>query len=777
MSIARHILIKFGTKLLAPFELIRADVPERDSEWFARCRVQQFANLPWYVGDIVRSSLTIWLLISGPDAALVVALLGIAAISIYAVRLKALLQRPVANPERRLNQIRRFLLLRGAVWAGVVPLLICTGPSTRGIVMVFAFAPLLFDMVAMIAVPLIGVAVGTMMVGGMVTGLHHSGANSILITVAALVAIIGFHFTLFNLYNLFTTHRLHSRRLRTANETIHALLSQYDEHGADAILEMDCNGRLIRMSSRLREMMGCTMAEVKTLTFGSLIEPGRERSALMATARRAKRFRNHVVPLRLGRERRWWSISGCAVFDEDGTQTGYRCFAQDVTEQRATEERVHMMATRDNLTGLPNRAVFNARLTKVVEAAWDNGSCGVLFIDLDFFKMVNDTYGHAAGDAVLVQAARRIEGLLGSDMMAARLGGDEFAVLAWNLRDPGELLRLGQAIVAELAKPIIRDGVLLPTGGSAGVAIGPDHGTRNETLLRAADIALYEAKSLGRGRSVLFEERLLHKVRERRAFEVDLSGALERGEFALHYQPLIEIATRRTIGYEALLRWNHPVRGEVSPATFIPLAEEAGLIEAIGEWVLRAALTEAATWHDDLTVSVNVSPVQMRGERFFDQVLEVLRETGVSPRRLEIEITETALMDPSDGALRTLHRLHGLGICIALDDFGTGYSSLTYLRSFPFNKLKVDRSFVSDIAEQPDCHAIARTVVGLAREFHMKTTAEGVETEAQLRKLEAMGCTQAQGFLFDQALPAARIPAGHRKPRWHGMPRQHARVA
>jgi diguanylate cyclase (GGDEF)-like protein len=510
-------------------------------------------------------------------------------------------------------------------------------------------------------------------------------------------------------------------------------------------------------------MLERSSAELAGLNIAALFDAGPERSAMQGAARRLQRFRNHVVPLSIGGKRRWWSISGSAILDEHGEHCGFRCFAQEVTEQRVNEERVHIMATRDTLTGLVNRAVFTARLTDVIDEEWDRGGCSVLFLDLDFFKLVNDTYGHAAGDAVLIEVARRIEALLRPNMIAARLGGDEFAVLAWTLPDPSVMVKLGEAIVCAVAQPIFQDGVLLPSGGSVGIALGPEHGHSNETLLRAADIALYEAKARGRGQCVLFDEALLHKVQQRRNLEIDLRGALSRGEFALHYQPLVEIATRRTLGYEALLRWNHPVRGAVPPDTFIPMAEEAGLIGAIGEWVLREALSEAATWHEHLTISVNVSPAQMRSERLFDHVISALALTGVDPRRLELEITETALMDDCEEHLRILHRLRALGVCIALDDFGTGHSSLTYLRRFPFDKLKVDRSFVSEIVEQPDSHAIVQSVLGLAQAFQMKTTAEGIESEAQFTELRAMGCTQAQGYLFDAPLPASRIPNSHRR--------------
>jgi len=282
-------------------------------------------------------------------------------------------------------------------------------------------------------------------------------------------------------------------------------------------------------------------------------------------------------------------------------------------------------------------------------------------------------------------------------------------------------------------------------------------------LLRAADIALYEAKSQGRGVSVMFHPRLLVELQDRRDLESDLRTALEKGQFEICYQPLVDIASRRTSGYEALLRWHHPVRGAVPPDVFIPMAEEAGLIVPIGNWVLRQALAEAATWHEDLTIAVNVSPAQMRGEVLLGQVVNALASSGVAPERLELEITESLLMRECDVHLRMLHRLRAFGVRIALDDFGTGFSSLNYLRRFPFDKLKIDRSFVAGIVDEPDSRSIVETVLSLARNFRMDTIAEGIETEAQLAQLAQMGCGQAQGFLFDKAIPADRIPAAHRK--------------
>jgi len=417
----------------------------------------------------------------------------------------------------------------------------------------------------------------------------------------------------------------------------------------------------------------------------------------------------------------------------------------------------------DALTGLPDRTAFIRRFQDVAAACGPGRACAVLFVDLDSFQFLNEAFGHAAGDKVLVEAARRIEYLLGPDTLIARTGDDEFAVLMWNISDTSDLGTLGQALVSALAQPVEDGARSLPCGGSVGIAIGPEHGDSAESLLRAAELGLREAKARGRGLSSTFHPRLLAEQEERRSLEVDLRGALDRGELELHYQPLVEIASGRTAGYEALLRWNHPRRGTVSPGTFIPLAEEAGLIVPIGAWVLREALAEAATWNEDIIVAVNVSPAQMRGEALLSQVVQALGASGVAPQRLELEITEGLLMRECDVHMRMLHRLRAFGVRIALDDFGTGFSSLNYLRRFPFDKLKIDRSFITDIATDADSRAIVQAVLGLARQFRMTSLAEGIETEAQLNALKELGCELAQGFLLARPMPSAAIPGDQRR--------------
>ncbi|MET1754724.1 EAL domain-containing protein [Novosphingobium sp. RD2P27] len=749
---------------LRRFPVLRYEVPERDREWFASCRIQQFARFPWVRCDALRAVVALWLLRAPSDVRMVTAAL-LAALWLLEVALRSSLERDTQTPGRRLNWIRGVLLVRSLGQSIVIWLLVTWAvPGHVGPVMMFVGASLLFDVVCMLALPFVGLLTGMMFVVSLFTALIvRPGAHTEGLLALAALTVLSLQFAIFQLDYMFATRSLRTRLLATANDTIQALLTQYDEHGTDWLIEADSKGRLQNPTARLCAALGRSHEELDGVPIPSLFEPGDERNAMLAAARRGQRFRNQVVPLCVGAEQRWWSISGCAMLDQEGAQAGFRFFAQDVTAKRAAEDRVHLMATRDNLTGLVNRAVFTAQLEQVLQNCSDGAECAILFIDLDSFKLVNDTHGHAAGDAVLTEAASRIEGLLGEETLAARLGGDEFAVLLWNIIDPSEVERLGTELVAALSQPIEREGTVLPCGASLGIALAPQHGLTGEALLRAADVALYEAKSRGRGNSVLFHTDLLSELQERRKLEMDLRVALERKEFVVFYQPLVDIRSRRTVGYEALLRWNHPVRGSVPPSVFIPLAEEMDLIGAIGEWVLRQALAEAATWREDLTIAVNVSPAQMRGDALVPQVVSALAATGVASRRLELEITENLLIRDGDAHLRQLHQLRSLGVRIALDDFGTGYSSLNYLRRFPLDKLKIDRSFISDIINEPVSRAIVESVLALAREFRMETIAEGIECEAQLAKLAQMGCCHAQGFLFEKALPAWRLPASDRR--------------
>jgi diguanylate cyclase (GGDEF)-like protein/PAS domain S-box-containing protein len=430
----------------------------------------------------------------------------------------------------------------------------------------------------------------------------------------------------------------------------------------------------------------------------------------------------------------------------------------DVTERKQAEARIAYMAQHDALTGLPNRVLFRERLDDALAQLHHRGGLlAVHCLDLDHFKSVNDTLGHPIGDDLLRVVAERLKDNVRSCDLVARLGGDEFAVIQMNIEHPGEAGDLAAKLIAALSAnyDIQRHEVVI--GASIGIALAPDDGDAADALLRNADMALYRAKADGRGTLHFFEAEMDRRIQARRILELDLRKAFANGEFDLHYQPLINLRADRISGFEALLRWHHPERGMVLPGEFIPLAEEIGLIGPLGEWVLRAACSEAARWPGDLKIAVNLSPAQFRTRSVVQAVLSALAHSGLPPHRLELEITESVLLAETEANLAILHQLRGIGARISMDDFGTGYSSLSYLRSFPFDKIKIDRSFVRDLAERPDCMAIIRAVAGLGASLGISTTAEGVETREQLERLRAEGCTEAQGYLFSPPRPAADI--------------------
>ena len=437
----------------------------------------------------------------------------------------------------------------------------------------------------------------------------------------------------------------------------------------------------------------------------------------------------------------------------------------DVTEKRRAEARIAHMAHHDALTGLANRVLFHERLDEAllrVRRNWDKFA--VLYLDLDQFKTVNDGLGHAAGDKLLVAVADRLRTCLRDCDMVARFGGDEFAVLQMGLAGPDEAGAFADRIVTLLSEPYEIEGQQCMIGASIGIALAPADGETSDQLLRNADMALYKAKEDGRGTFCFFQPGIGASLRAHRTLEINLRKALGAGEFEVYYQPLITLETGVICGFEALLRWHHPLRGMVAPAEFIPVAEETGLIVPIGEWVLRQACAEAAAWPDDLKVAVNFSPVQLKKGNLPQVVLATLASTGLPAARLELEITESIFLAESETNLATLRRLRALGVGIAMDDFGTGYSGLSYLRAFPFDKIKIDRSFISELGESADCMAIIKAITHLGSSLGIPTLAEGVETEEQLELLRKEGCTEMQGYLFSRPVPASEI-AGLLSPR------------
>ncbi len=437
-------------------------------------------------------------------------------------------------------------------------------------------------------------------------------------------------------------------------------------------------------------------------------------------------------------------------------QPGYVLFvAEDVTEELAAQAQIHHMAHHDGLTGLPNRTLFNERLSQALERDHQEGRMtAVLCLDLDNFKNINDALGHAFGDKLLLALGKRLRRELCDEDTLARLGGDEFAIVLSAIDNLDAARITAQRLINTITTPFSIEGHGLSVGVSIGIAVAPDDHNSAQQLLGYADMALYEAKRNGRNRLECFRHELDETARSRRIIETDLRTALQLGQLQLHYQPIIDTQDGHISGYEALMRWEHPVKGMIMPLDFISIAEETGLIHEVGNLALDLACREAATWGTAQTVAVNLSPTQFKKPGLVNAVVHVLAESGLAPERLELEITESVLLDDTEANIRTLRELKALGVAISLDDFGTGYSSLGYLRSFPFDRIKIDKSFIRDMGKSQEALSIIRAITGMSNSLSIKTTAEGVETREQQLQLEAEGCSHFQGFLFGHPVSA-----------------------
>ncbi|MGI4769636.1 MAG: putative bifunctional diguanylate cyclase/phosphodiesterase [Janthinobacterium lividum] len=447
---------------------------------------------------------------------------------------------------------------------------------------------------------------------------------------------------------------------------------------------------------------------------------------------------------------------------------GYVAIHDEVTDHVRAEAEVHHLATHDVLTGLPNRILFSRRLAEALERIGPSRSVAIHCLDLDRFKVVNDIHGHAQGDHLLRRVTDRFLSCMRPDDTVARLGGDEFVVLQTDVVDDDDASRLAERLLGKIRRPFTIDGHSLHIGVSVGSAIARDREASPDALLRNADLALYRAKREGRNTCRLFEPQMGASLRERRRLETDLRAAVASGAFALHYQPLVDARSGAITAFEALLRWMHPERGWVPPSDFIPIAEDIGLIDRIGAWALDQACADAVHWPEHVSVAVNLSSLQFRDGGVIRTVRAALAASGLSARRLELEITESVLLVEGESTLSTLHELRRMGVRIALDDFGTGYSSLGYLRRFPFDKIKIDQSFVRDMVDSTECAAIVKAVAALGTALGMTVVAEGVETQDQLDLVRLQGCTEIQGHYYAAAGSSvetlARIRSGLRQP-------------
>ncbi|RAI42949.1 diguanylate cyclase [Rhodoplanes roseus] len=438
---------------------------------------------------------------------------------------------------------------------------------------------------------------------------------------------------------------------------------------------------------------------------------------------------------------------------------GWVSVHEDITERTRAEKRIAHLARHDPLTDLANRLLFRERMDEVIARLETNGdSFAVMIFDIDLFKSVNDSLGHSGGDALLEAVAERLRRSAAPTDTLGRIGGDEFAVIQTARPDPrAAATALAETLLQELRAPYDIEGKRIVIGISIGIAVAPDDGREPSQILKSADLALYRAKADGRGCFRFFEPAMDADVRLQREFEFELREALVRQEFEIHYQPIVDIATARPCAVEALVRWRHPHHGLIPPDKFIPVAEEIGLIIPLGEWILGAACRTAVAWPDDIRLAVNLSAVQFRSGTLVDVVRSALRSSGLPATRLELEITESVLLQKDQDSIAVLHELAGLGVRIVLDDFGTGYSSLSYLQLFPFSKIKIDKSFVAEMSSRSDCAAIVSTIINLAKALDMGTTAEGVETQEQAELLRAAGCREAQGWLFGRPGPPSAL--------------------
>lgn len=535
---------------------------------------------------------------------------------------------------------------------------------------------------------------------------------------------------------------------------IRYLLQEYEDRGAGWLWQVDSQYRLTYVSPRMGELLGTATYQLLGKSLAGALGTQAGIGELLA---KRERFTKFEIELGQTKNRRWVTLSGSPIIDDEGEFQGYRGVGLDITDSKSSHAKLQHLANLDVLTGLPNRSRVRTLLDTALSDAKDRGiPCAILFLDLDGFKPVNDTFGHPKGDAVLKTVARRLTDIVGNRGTVGRIGGDEFAVVVDDAQSRVAVEALSEKLITAVSEPYMIDNVQIRIGLSVGCAYGPIDGDTVDDLVRKADLALYHAKSMGRATFCNFDPQMQVAAEERVRLEHDMRQAINTDQFNLLYQPLVSSHSQRVTGFEALLRWNHPTRGPISPAVFIPIAEESGLVEELGNWVLHQACQDAATWPEDITVAVNVSPIQLVGPSLPATVSEALRKSRMQPNRLELEVTESVFMSGAGNAVDVLKRLRGLGVGIALDDFGTGYSSLGYLNKAVFHKLKIDGSFVREAATREETVSIIKAIVMLANSFRLSITAEGVETAEDFNRMRDLGCHQIQGYLFGRPMPIER---------------------
>jgi diguanylate cyclase (GGDEF)-like protein/PAS domain S-box-containing protein len=540
----------------------------------------------------------------------------------------------------------------------------------------------------------------------------------------------------------------------SASESASLLLQEYEQRGVGWLWQVDSDNRVTYISSRMTALLGRPASALLGHSLPSLLGGHAELGRVLLEK---QPFSSLEMELKTQRGARWISMAGDPIIDTAGRFEGFRGVGSDITEIRHTQERLTHLANMDVLSGLPNRGRVRQILGEALRnATVSNVPCAIMFLDLDGFKPVNDTFGHPKGDAVLQAVAKRLCEQVGPDGHVGRMGGDEFAIVINDAQSRQKIEMLADSIIRSVAEPYMVDQTEIRIGVSIGCAFGPIDGATVDDLILKADLALYQAKDAGRGVAKYYSAELQSEQDDRVRLETDLRNAIAAKQFHLMFQPLVSAKSQQVIGFEALIRWNHPQRGLVPPPVFIPVAEEAGLMSAIGEWVIEEACRAIASWPEPITVAVNISPKQLVAAALPNIVSQALSRYRVPGNRLELEVTEGVFLGDNGQTLDTLKRLRALGVGIALDDFGTGYSSIGYLNKAVFHKLKIDGSFVREAGSRPENVAIIKSIVQLAKSFRMNVTAEGVETTEDFERMRDLGCDTIQGYLFGRPLTYER---------------------
>lgn len=670
------------------------------------------------------------------------------------------------RPQKSVIRTITYAVVLGCLWGFVLSVLpVDQDPTIRGAAALGAGGLLCVSMMALInypqalaafSIPLI-VGVLGMVLGQSGTDIWIHGTLLMAFTFIMVVITL-------NHAAAFVAHRASETLVKEKREIIGLLLREFEQSTSDWIWGFDADGAINRMSAGFTSATGVPEEALLGADFVHFLRcitpPGDPLMAhLEHDVQERQTFQDIALRVTADGRECWWNLTGKPAFDESGKYLGYIGTGSDITERKVAERRITMLAHHDPMTGLLNRTKFTEQLNSCVARL--ERYCtpfSLMFLDLDQFKSVNDSRGHMVGDKLLTQVSRRIQNLVRETDLVARLGGDEFAVILPNDCNVESVSVLAGRLIEEIKEPYLIDDDQIHIGVSIGIAMAPMNGTRPDQILRNADLALYRAKADGRSVFRFFESQMDSEARERRLLEVELRDAIQNNELVLYYQPLVSAIDSSPTGFEALIRWNHPIRGLVAPAEFIPVAEQSNLIVDIGDWTIVQACMTAANWPEHLTVAVNLSAKHFRRSDISSVVKHALAVSGLAAPRLEIEITEGLLMENPEEVVEKLAEIRALGVTIAMDDFGTGYSSLSYLLKFPFDKIKIDRSFVDASSGDEVARDILKAIASLGKTLKLKITAEGVETKAQADFLAEIACHQLQGFYFARPLDHIDLP-------------------